>query len=64
MLRRYTVFILVIALALIAGGCRKNKAVNPIANLDSKQPDKVLYDRAIEQLKRNRYDQARIILRR
>jgi outer membrane protein assembly factor BamD len=52
----------VIALALIAGGCRKNKAVNPIANLDSKQPDKVLYDRAIEQLKRNRFDQARIIL--
>jgi outer membrane protein assembly factor BamD len=62
MIRRYTVFILVIALAVIAGGCRKNKAVNPIANLDSKQPDKVLYDRAIEQLKRNRFDQARIIL--
>jgi outer membrane protein assembly factor BamD len=62
MIRRYSVFALVIGLALIGGGCRKNKAVNPIANLDSKQPDKVLYDRAMEQLKKNRFDQARIIL--
>lgn len=62
MVRRQFVLVLIIALAVIGGGCRKNKAVNPIANLDSKQPDKVLYDRAIEQLKKNRFDQARIIL--
>src|SRR6185436_6920311 len=62
MIRRHILLLTVITLALIGAGCRKNKAVNPIANLDSKQPDKVLFDRAIEQLKKNRFDQARVIL--
>src|SRR5678810_1278342 len=32
------------------------------ANVGSKQPDKVLFDRAMDQLKHNRFDQARMIL--
>jgi outer membrane protein assembly factor BamD len=62
MLRRTLTVVFLVTLALLGVGCRKNNAVNPIANLDSKQPDKVLFDRALEQLQRNRFDQARILL--
>src|SRR5690349_344845 len=61
---RRIVFIAVLAF-VIAGlaGCRTNKHVNnPLANVGSKQPDKVLFDRAMDQMKHNRFDQARIIL--
>src|SRR5262249_19136199 len=34
----------------------------PLANVGSKQPDKVLFDRAMDQLKHNKFDQARMIL--
>ena len=34
----------------------------PIANLDSKQPDKVLFDRAEEAMKHSKYDVARLSL--
>src|SRR5262249_47732947 len=43
-------------------GCHHNKTQNPLANIDSKQPDKVLYDRAMAALKKNKYDVARITL--
>jgi outer membrane protein assembly factor BamD len=44
-------------------GCTSNKKVNnPIANVNSKQPDKVLYDRAMDALKHNKYDVARLSL--
>ena len=62
MQRRYLSIVLLIVLALFGAGCRKNKAVNPIANLDSKQPDKVLFDRALDRLQHNRFDEARILL--
>ena len=61
MLRRSTLLILVLALAAFSTGC-KNKSQNPIANVDSKQPDKVLFDRAMEALKRNKFDVARLTL--
>ena len=35
---------------------------NPIANVDSKQPDKVLFDRAMDAMKHNRFDVARLSL--
>jgi outer membrane protein assembly factor BamD len=38
------------------------KAQNPIANIDSKQPDKVLFDRAMDAMKHNKYDVARLSL--
>src|SRR3954452_17708779 len=40
----------------------KKKDNNPIAGIDSKQPDKVLFDRATEALRKNRYDVTRVTL--
>jgi len=47
-----------------AKASKKNsrKAQNPIANIDSKQPDKVLFDRAMDAMKHNKYDVARLSL--
>lgn len=55
----------VIILALLLGfsvACTNKRVKNPLANLDSKQPDKVLFDRAMAALKRNRFDVARLTL--
>jgi len=57
----------VLLLALIAGtivfvGCSNKKVTNPIANVNSKQPDKVLYDRAMDAMKHNKFDVARLSL--
>ncbi len=41
---------------------KSKKAVNPIANVDSKQPDKVLFDRAEDAIKHGKYDVARLSL--
>src|SRR5574337_151000 len=62
MVRRVFPVILLAAVALTTAGCHRNKTQNPLANIDSKQPDKVLYDRAMAALKKNRYDTARITL--
>lgn len=37
-------------------------SANPLANVNSKQPDKVLYDKAMHALKKGRYDVARLDL--
>lgn len=57
---------LLIALALagtlaLAGGCR-HKVQNPLANIDSKQPDKGLYDRGMDSMKHGRYQEARTLM--
>jgi outer membrane protein assembly factor BamD len=49
-------------LLALSVACTNKKVTNPLANVGSKQPDKVLFDRAMDQLKHNRYDQARMIL--
>ena len=41
---------------------KSRKAQNPIADVDSKQPDKVLFDRAMDAMKHNKYDVARLSL--
>ena len=42
---------------------KKNKtALNPIADIDSKQPDKVLFDRAVDAMQHRKYDVARLSL--
>ncbi len=41
---------------------KSKKAQNPIADVDSKQPDKVLFDRAMDAMKHNKYDVARLSL--
>lgn len=61
MYRRVSVFILLGILAF-AVACTNKKVKNPIANVDSKQPDKVLFDRAMDALKHNKYDVARLTL--
>ena len=41
---------------------KSKKVQNPIANVDSKQPDKVLFDRAMDAIKHAKYDVARLSL--
>jgi outer membrane protein assembly factor BamD len=52
---------LALLLALTVG-CTNKKAVNPLANVGSKQPDKVLFDKAMDAMKHNRFDVARMTL--
>ncbi len=61
MSRRIPVILLLVALAATVA-CTNKKVNNPLANVGSKQPDKVLFDRAMEALKHNRFDVARITL--
>jgi len=64
MIRRFLLIVLLLPLMLVAGSCfRKNKNVtNPIANVNSAQPDKVLFDRAMDAMQHNRFDVARLTL--
>src|SRR5512142_344633 len=62
MFRRILIALVVASAVALISGCRHNNVQNPIANVDSKQPDKVLFDRAMDQMKHNKYDQARLIL--
>ena len=41
---------------------KSKKVQNPIADIDSKQPDKVLFDRAMDAIKHGKYDVARLSL--
>src|SRR5215510_14396109 len=53
----------VIALAAtlaLTTGCTNKKVDNPLAKVDSKQPDKVLFDRGMDAMKHNRFDMARL----
>jgi outer membrane protein assembly factor BamD len=61
MSRRFPLILLLGMLALTAA-CTNKKVNNPIANIDSKQPDKVLFDRAMDNMKHNRFEQARLSL--
>src|ERR1700688_2500192 len=49
-------------LLLITAACTNKKSVNPLSNVGSKQPDKVLFDKAMDAMKHNRFDVARITL--
>jgi outer membrane protein assembly factor BamD len=49
-------------LLVFAAGCTNKKSVNPLANIGSKQPDKVLFDKAMDAMKHNRFDVARMVL--
>src|SRR3981081_2971922 len=57
---RFTVVALICALPSFGGVARK-KSENPI-NKDTQQPDKVLFDKAIADIERSRYEVARITL--
>src|SRR5438067_241117 len=62
MFRRNVVAVGLLFLLAFAQACTNKKVNNPLANVGSKQPDKVLFDRAMEALKHNKYDVARLTL--
>ncbi len=62
MSRRFTSIAILAALLTITVACTNKKAVNPLANVGSKQPDKVLFDKAMDAMKHNRFDVARMTL--
>jgi len=61
MVRRILIVVFAGALMFTAA-CSNKKAVNPLAGVESKQPDKVLFDKAMDAMKRNRFDVARMTL--
>src|SRR6476661_9289349 len=62
MLRRiHLIAVLGVVLALTAA-CTNKKSVNPLAGVGSKQPDKVLFDKAMDAMRHNRFDVARLTL--
>ncbi len=62
MSRRISTVALLGMLLAITVACSNKKSVNPLANVGSKQPDKVLFDKAMEAMKHNRFDVARMTL--
>src|SRR5215469_1810161 len=55
--------ILILALAATLAlntACSNKKVSNPLAKVDSKQPDKVLFDRGMDAMKHNHFDIARL----
>jgi outer membrane protein assembly factor BamD len=49
-------------LLAFTAACTNKKSVNPLANLGSKQPDKVLFDKAMDAMRHNRFDVSRLTL--
>jgi outer membrane protein assembly factor BamD len=58
---RQTITCAALAGVLLLAGCH-HKVQNPMANIDSKQPDKTLYDRAMDSMKHGHYQEARTLL--
>jgi outer membrane protein assembly factor BamD len=54
--------ILLLGLLVFTVACTNKKVKNPLANIGSKQPDKVLFDRAMDAMKHNRFDVSRMVL--
>lgn len=52
---------LLIAALVLSGGCGRKKYENPITK-DTQQPDKVLFDKAIKDIEKGRYEIARLTL--
>jgi outer membrane protein assembly factor BamD len=61
MLRRISL-ISGLGILLLVTACTNKKAVNPLGNVGSKQPDKVLFDKAMDAMHHNRFDVARLDL--
>jgi outer membrane protein assembly factor BamD len=62
MFRRVSIALLLATSLLTCVACKNQKAANPLAHVNSKQPDKVLFDRAMEAMKEHKYDTARLTL--
>jgi len=50
-MRRSSIFVVLGLLLALTVGCTNKKSSNPLANVGSKQPDKVLFDRAMDAMK-------------
>jgi outer membrane protein assembly factor BamD len=61
-MRRNSTIVLLTLLLALSVACTNKKSVNPLANVGSKQPDKVLFDRSMDAMKHNRFDVARMTL--
>jgi outer membrane protein assembly factor BamD len=60
---RRTPMIAVLSMLLaFTAACTNKKSVNPLANVGSKQPDKVLFDKAMDAMRHNRFDVSRLTL--
>jgi outer membrane protein assembly factor BamD len=62
MSRRIPWIVVLGMLLVFSAACTNKKSVNPLANIGSKQPDKVLFDKAMEAMRHNRFDVARLTL--
>jgi outer membrane protein assembly factor BamD len=62
LMRRHIPILLLMAALAFSLACTNKKVNNPLANVGSKQPDKVLFDRAMDAMKHNRFDVARMTL--
>lgn len=61
MSRIHLMIVLGVLLAFTSA-CTNKKSVNPLAGVGSKQPDKVLFDKAMDAMRHNRFDVARLTL--
>ena len=62
MFRRLPLIVVLGVLLALTAACTNKKAVNPLAGVGSKQPDKVLFDKAMDAMHHNRFDVARLTL--
>ena len=62
MSRRIPLIAMLGMLLLFTAACTNKKSVNPLAGVGSKQPDKVLFDKAMDAMRHNRFDVARLTL--
>ena len=62
MSRRSLVIAVLGLLLIVTSACTNKKSANPLANIGSKQPDKVLFDKAMDAMRHNRFDVARLTL--
>jgi outer membrane protein assembly factor BamD len=61
-MRRNSIVVFLAFLLVLTVACTNKKSANPLANVGSKQPDKVLFDRAMDAMKHNRFDVSRMTL--
>src|ERR1700749_3627719 len=61
MVRKILISAVLTGSLLVVSGCH-HKVQNPLANVDSKQPDKTLFDRSMDSMKKAHYTEARTLL--
>jgi outer membrane protein assembly factor BamD len=62
MSKRILLIALLALLLALTAACTNKKSQNPLAGIGSKQPDKVLFDKAMDAMHHNRFDVSRMTL--